>query len=200
MENSNCCSPNQNNTTNCCPSTETKKVRVKKSIGFFVLGLAFVFAISSAFRTATSANDMGAMPPSIEDFEWMKTDKEVAYVFIKGDEKEANEALSSKVLAIVEDLNETDGSAEYFELFPSLKYYNSFIATIGVETTPSIVVLGRLGTLSIVNSESVSSMKLYKAYMAAITPPASCASSKNCKPSSSCTPAQKAKCATKNNN
>ena len=202
MDNSNCCTPNQNNNTNCCapdtPPVEEQKVGLKKGLGLFILGLALVFAISSAFRTAANTNEMGVLSPSIEDFAWMETDKETAYILVKGEEEEQNKQLSSKVSEVVLELNETDGSAEYFELSPSLQHYQNFVETIGVEETPAVVVLGRIGNLSLFDSESISSIKLYKAYVVATTPPASC-NPAACKPSKSCTPAQRAKCAAKNN-
>ncbi len=215
MENSNCCTPNQNNNTNCCPPStppvEEKKGGLKKGLGLIILGLALVFAVSSAFRTASNTNEIGVSPPSIEDFEWMETDKEAAYVLVKGEEEEQNKQLSTKITEVVLELNGTDGSAEYFELYSSLEHYKNFVETTGVEETPVVVVVGRIGNLSLVDSESVSSIKLYKAYVAATTPPASCnpaacapskscKPSKDCKPSISCTPAQRAKCAAKNNN
>lgn len=203
LHNSNCCSPNQNANSSCCPqstpSVEGKKGDFKKRLGLFIMGLALFFAISSAFRTASNINEIGVLPPSIEDFEWMETDKEAAYVLVNGEDEEENKLLSNKVSEVVLELNGTDDSVEYFELSPSLEHYKSFVETIGVEKTPAVVVLGRIGNLSLFDSESVSSIKLYKAYVAATTSPASCDPAA-CKPSKSCTPAQKAKCAAKNNN
>lgn len=204
LHNSNCCSPDQNNNISCCspnslPPVEEKKGDFKKRLGLFIMGLALVFAISSAFKTASNTNEIGVLPPSIEDFEWMETDKEAAYILVKGGEEEQNKLLSTKVSEVVLELNGTDGSAEYFELSPSLEHYNSFVETTGVVETPAVVVLGRIGNLSLFDSESISSIKLYKAYVAATTPPASCDPAA-CKPSKSCTPAQKAKCAAKNHN
>lgn len=202
MDNSNCCTPNQNNNTNCClpntPPVEEKKVALKKRLGFFILGLALVFAISSAFRTASNTNDIGLLSPSIEDFEWMETDKEAAYILVKGEEEERNKQLSTKIAEVVLELSETDGSADFFELSPSHEHYKNFVETTGVEETPAVVVLGRIGNLSLFNSESVSSIKLYKAYVTA-TNPTSC-NPAACKPTKSCTAAQRAKCAAKNNN
>ena len=202
MDNSNCCTPNQNNTTNCCPPktppVEEKKVALKKGLGFFTLGLALFFAVSSAFRTSSNTNDISLLSPSIENFEWMETDKEVAYILVEGEDEDRNKQLSTKAGEVVLELNGTDGSAAYFELSPSLEHYKNFVETTGVVETPTIVVLGRVGNLSLFKSESVSSIKLYKAYVAATTP-TSC-NPAACKPTKSCTPAQRAKCAVKNNN
>lgn len=61
MENSeklNCCSPNEENNTNCCPTNdavvENSDQDFKKRFGLFILSLAFILAISSAFKIANS--------------------------------------------------------------------------------------------------------------------------------------------------
>ncbi len=205
MENSNCCSPNQDKSTNCCSSTKTAKepkADFKKGLGLLILGLAFVFAISSVFKTATNANELAVTAPSIEDFQWMETDKEAAYVLLKGNDEAQNKQMSTQITEVLAELNESDGSAQYYELAPSDEQYTTFSEAIGIENSPAVVVIGRAGALSLFDSETMSSIKLYKAYVAATTAaatcnPAACATSKSCKPSKSCTPAQKAKCAGK---
>ncbi len=203
LHNSDCCSPNQETNSNCCtPATlpvEKNEGGFKKKFGLLILGLAFVLAVSSAFKITTSTNEIGFLPPAIEDFEWMDTDKEVAYVLLKGDNEEQNKQLSSQISEVVLELNGTDGSAGHFELTPSYEQYADFVETTGVESVPTVVVLGRGGNLSLLNGDSVSSIKLYKAYLAATTPAASC-NPAACASSKSCTPAQKAKCGVKKSN
>lgn len=201
MKNSNCCSPNQDSNSNCCttptPVKDNSKKDMKKKIGMFLMGLALVFAISSAFKIATNSSDeFSLLPPSIEDFEWMETDKKVAYVLLKGEEKEQNKLLATQINKVVQELNGSDGSAEYYKLNSTHQHYESFIEKTGVETIPSVVVLGRGGNLSLLPSESVNSIKLLRAYVSATTPAVSC-NPAACSPSKTCTPAQKAKCGTK---
>lgn len=140
----------------------------------------------------------------------MDTDKETAFVLLKGTDEMENKQLSSTITKAIFEMKEADSSIEYFELNPSLAHYETFAATTGVETYPAVVVLGRGGNLSVLNNESVSSIKLYKAYVAATTPaascnPAACKPTQNCKPTkackpSQCTPAQRAKCGVQKSN
>ncbi len=199
MENTNCCSTKENNNSNCCPppiEKDTNVMGMKKKVGTFLLGLAIILGISSAFKAATQTNDIGVLPPSIEDFEWLETDKEVAYVFLKGKEEEQNKLLSKQIIDVLLELNESGDSAEYYELSSTHQHYNDFMKQTSVETVPTLVVLGRGGELSLINEESMNSIKLFKAYVAATTPVTSCKPS-SCNPSKKCTPAQKAKCGVK---
>ena len=53
MENSNCCSTNEGANSDCCPPKQTikeKEKTYKKNFGVFLLGLAILFAISTAFK------------------------------------------------------------------------------------------------------------------------------------------------------
>ncbi len=202
-QNSNCCSQNQTANSSCCPPTvpvpapEKNKKEYKKSLGLIILGLAFVLAISSAFRTAIGSKDgLSSLLPSIEDFEWMETDEEVVYVLLKGDDENQNKQLSKQVDAVVMELKDTEDSVEYYELNPSHQHYSSFKEKTSVEETPSVVVLGRGGNISLLDSESVNSLKLFRAYVSATTPIASC-NPAACKSSKTCSPEQKARCAAK---
>ena len=61
MDNSNstnCCAPNQESNANadCCTSNDNasnKNAGMKKKIGLGILGLAFVFALTTAFKGTT---------------------------------------------------------------------------------------------------------------------------------------------------
>ncbi len=194
MENSNCCSPNQDANSNCCPPNSTTENKVgkeknpqgfKQKIGLLIMGLAIVFAISTAFKS----NDITDLPPSIEDFEWLETDKKVAYILLEGTDEQKNEKIAGKVKSVVDELNETDGSAYFATLNLDNEHYEKFVEEIGIEETPSVAVLGRGGNVSLLNA-SVSSLKLVKAYVSATTPAASCNPA-------ACSPAAKAKCAAK---
>lgn len=197
---SNCCPPDNNNAS-CCPPTthavKAEKAGFKKGLGLLILGIAFVLAISSAFKIATGAEEIDLLPPAIEDFAWMDSDKEVVFVLLKGDDEKENKSLSSQLSDVVLELNATSGSVEHLELTPSYEQYASFVDIIGIEETPAIAVLGRKGNkYSVLDKETISSIQLYKAYIAGITPVATCKST-TCSPSTSCTPAQKAACTAK---
>lgn len=209
----NCCSSDQGNNSSCCPPatplTSEKKGGFKNNLGMLLLGFAFILAISSAFKIATAT--VAEIPLSINDFEWMDTDKEVAFVLIKGEDKEENKRLSAHLSDVIAELNDSEESAAQFELTSTFDQYEGFVKTTGASSEASVVVLGRLGNPSILDIESISAIKLYKAYLTAISPasscdPASCdpskscSPSKTCDPSKSCTPAQKAACGVKKSN
>ena len=203
---SSCCPPNQEIDSSCCTATKVsdKRVGFRKGIGSLILGLALVLSLSSAFKIATGS-DGTLLPPSIEDFGWMDTNKEVAYVLLKGENEEENNNISVQVESVIEELSKSEEPVEYYELTANDEHYSSFIKEIGIEQVPSIVALGRIGSLTLLSGEDISALKLYKAYISATTPAASC-NPAACKPSASgklsksCTPAQKAKCGPKKSN
>jgi len=184
MEKSNCCTAAQASDSNCCT---TNQPTVKKKIGTFLMGLALVFAVSSAFKNA-SGDVVEALPPSIEDFDWIKTDKKVVYLLLEGKDAVQNRAMTSNVETVVNDLNDTDGSA-HFKLVAD-ENTQELMQKTAVEKTPSVVVLGR-GTAMTILSESVSIVKLFKAYITATTPISDCSSS------TSCSAAKKSSCCSK---
>ena len=198
MENSkksNCCAPNQEATSNCCPPSTTNENNAtkekstkgfKQKIGMLILGLAVIFAMTTAFKNNGSIGDL---PPSIEDFTWLETDKKVAYVLIEGADDTKNEKMALKVTSFVEELNETEGSAYFTQLNAANEHYENFVEKIGVEETPTIVVLGRGGNTSLL-STSINSINLVKAYVSATTQATSCNPA-------ACSPADKAKCVAK---
>lgn len=184
MEKSNGCTSASN--SNCCTTNATShQYTVKKKIGTFLIGLAIIFAVSSAF---SNANVAASIPPSIEDFDWLKTDKKVAYILLEGKDATKNTNLVATVKSVVDELNNTDGSA-HFEIVAE-ENTQDFIQKTAIEKRPSVVVLGK-GTAMTVLSESVSMVKLFKAYITATTPV------KSCSASSSCSSSKKSACCSK---
>ncbi|MBA6157299.1 hypothetical protein H3Z83_12345 [Tenacibaculum sp. S7007] len=193
--NANGCTPNQEskNNTDCCTSntnSKNKNGRMKKKIGLGILGLALIFAFMTAFKGSSKAEIScitAANTPtlSIADFEWIKTDKKVAYVVLKGNNTNQNQEITLKVESIINELNETDGSAHFLALEANNPNYQDVVSKLKIEETPSIVVLGK--SALIINGSEVNSAKLIRAYDVVLTPKASCS------------PAEKAACAEKNN-
>ncbi len=211
----NCCTPNQEskNNTDCCISNTNSKNKnggMKKKIGVGILGLALIFAFMTAFKGSPKAEIscttvVNTPTLSIADFEWIKTDKKVAYVVLKGNNTNQNQEITLKVESIINELNETDGSAHFLALEANNPNYQDVVSKLKIEEMPSIVVLGK-STL-IINGSEVNSTKLIRSYDAVLTPKASCSpaekeacagknyTSYDSNAKVSCTPKQKAACA-----
>ncbi len=219
MENStneNCCSPNTKTSSNidCCSTNSNssdKNTKMKKNFGFIIFGLALLIAITTAFKGSTknevscSNTTLNVPTISITDFEWIQTNKKVAYIFLKGNDASENSKISLKVKSIVDELNEIEGSAYFLTLDVNNLNYQDVVSKLNIEDTPSIVVLGK--NSSIINGENINSTKLIRAYDAVLISKSSCSPSekKSCTEKSkascnseikkSCTPKQKAACA-----
>lgn len=209
MDNSNttnCCTPNQeskNNTDCCVPNNNSsnKNFVMKKKFGLGILGLAFIFAFITAFKSSPKAEvscikTINTPTLSIADFGWIKTDKKVAYVVLKGNNTSQNKEMTSKVESIVNELNTTEGSAYFIALEAGNANYKDVVSKLKIEKTPSIVVLGKSATK--INAKDVNSMNLIRAYDAVLTTKASCTTTKNAsctgESKTSCSPKQKAAC------
>lgn len=188
MENSNCCTPNKNGNSDCNQIPVDSGNKMKKNIGMFIMGLALLLAISSAFKTANYNEEIMISSPSIEDFDWMETDKKVAYVLIQGSEKEENKLITNKLKDVVLELNSTDGSAEFFSINSSHQQYENFMEEFEISSLPTVVILGRVGSHNILSIEQTNFLKLMSGYISATTKslicnPTSCSPSKKCTPS-----------------
>jgi len=209
MENSNntnCCSPNQesNNTTNCCTPTSNisnNNKGVKKKLGLGIIGLALIFAITTAFKgevipVTSCTSEVDGTTPSMKDFKWLKTNKKVAYVFLKGNNEPLNKKISIKVNSIITELNETDGSASFLELDVKNENYQDLVSKAKISDIPSVAILGK-GATTIINGAFINSAKLIRAYDIAFTV-TSCApnakSPYNPNTKNSCTTQQKTAC------
>lgn len=201
--NANCCTPNDN--------TLNKNKSVKNTFGLGILGLALILALTTAFKgsekpLATSCSIENSGTPSKSDFKWIKTQKDVVYLLLKGNDVNQNEKLTLKVDGIVNELNETDGSAYFLVLEATNPHYQELVSKLKIEDIPSLVVLGK--SASILKGEEINSAKLIRAYDAALTEKTSCSPAKkascvgksnaSCDPKAvkaSCTSKQKAACA-----
>ena len=189
MENCNdsqkCCSTNTDANTDCCTKVPPQKTGgVKKKLSITLFGLAIIMAISAAFKSGNLNADSAVATtqgtacgmPSIQDLKWLKTDKKVAYILLKGEDELQNRKLSELITTTVSELNESDGSADYLQLDSKDKNYQDLTEKANVKVIPSIAVLGRGCTSSLVHG-NVNSTRLIKAYISASTPASSCTSS-----------------------
>jgi len=205
----------QTNNVDCCGPTDdssNKNKGVKKAFGLGIFGLALILALTTAFKgsgetLAVSCTTVeNSETVSKEDFKWLKTDKNVAYILLKGKDAGQNEKLALKVGGIVNELNETDGSAYFLALEATNANYLDVVSKLKIEKNPSVAVLGK--SVSIIKGEHINSAQLIRAYDAVLAAKASCspAEKASCagesKPScdlktakASCTPQQKASCA-----
>ena len=195
MDKSNCCVSDQDANNSCCESSSNQGINLKKKMGTVLMGLALVLAVSTAFKNANEGTVEYMPPISIDDFKWLKTTKKVAYVLVKGADDNANKLMTDLGRSVVKELKETDESADFITLETTNPNSSDFIEKIGVKSKPTIVVLGRGGTVSLL-SESVSTIRLFKAYVAATTPISSCQPS-NCSSTKSCTSTKKSTCCSK---
>lgn len=185
QNNPNCCDSTSESGTNCCSTTEQQNSKsIKKKLGITLLGLAILLAITSAFsyqehgdnkNTSNTTESGSCGVPSIKDLKWLKTNKKVAFILLPGTDEAQNKKLSDQVKNTVDELNETDGSAYYQELTYQSKEYKDLNTQANISQFPSVAVLGR-GCTSSVLSSKINSTKLIKAYVAATTPASSCSS------------------------
>ena len=165
---------------NCCATNESPKKRSWKKISaILVLSLAMILAISAAANTGqethtsqSTSSDCGL--PSITDFDWIETDKKVAFVLLKGAEETSNTKVESKLETVHFELNESGGSAALFVLDEADKHFAEIKETCKVKSFPAIAILGR-GCQSSVLAGDINSTRLIKAYILASTPASSCA-------------------------
>ncbi len=161
---------------------------MKKKFGLGILSLALVLALTTAFKGSAVAEvscTTDSTTLSIADFEWIKTDKKVAYIVLKGNDPNKNQKITSKVESIVEELNETGESAYFLALEESDEHHKDTVSKLKIEETPHVAILGK--SVSTIAGAEVNSAKLIRAYDAALSSKASCS------------PAEKATCAGKSN-
>ncbi|CAM1352951.1 hypothetical protein [Tenacibaculum halocynthiae] len=201
----NCCTPNEElkDNTDCCTS-QNRNVSMKQKIGLFILGLALIFALNTAFKEVVTDNDAcktteGLVTISINDFAWIKTNKKVVYIVLKGNDSSQNKKIISKVSNTVNELNETESSADLLVLESNTSNYNDIVSKLKIEEIPSIAVVGK--STSIIKAINVNSIKLIRAYDTAIVTSATCSTSEknSCIESSkvSCDSNQRATCSPK---
>lgn len=177
--NSNCCPPTPNENTNCCSPAPKKDKGVKRKLGVGILGLAVILATTYAFKiesNTTNTEDSTCEVSTIESFEWIKTDKKVAFILLKGNDKAKNNKVAEEVKSVIAEINETDGSAYFKELDSKSVAYTDLVEKEKIKDFPSVVVLGKNSKSSVL-SGNVSSIKLVRAYDLAATAVPSCSAS-----------------------
>ncbi len=185
--NSNCCPPTPNANTSCCSPAPKKDKGVKRKLGVGILGLAVILATTSAFKiesNITKPEDVSCEASTIESFEWIKTDKKVVFLLLKGDDESKNNKVAEEVKSVIAEINETDGSAYFKGLESESTAYIDLVKKEKIKEFPAVVVLGKNSQPSVLSGK-ISAIKLVRAYdLAAV-------------PISSCSPSQKTSCCTK---
>ncbi|MCF2875212.1 MULTISPECIES: hypothetical protein [unclassified Tenacibaculum] len=189
---SNCCSPNKKG--------GNKGMKIKLGLGIFTL--AFILAITSAFKEATSAesgcSSITKEVVSKDDFKWIATDKEVVYVFLKGNDSNKNKVISNITRNVVSELNSSEGAADYLELEKTENNFKEVVSKLNIKEIPTIVVLGK--GVSIVKNIHLTT--LIRAYDSVLDSKVSCSvnskASCNTKLKETCATKQKASCKSSN--
>lgn len=185
----NCCSPSSNSNQNCCTPgpVNDKSQKVKHGIGVVILCLAVVLAITSAFTKKEKekcATDMISKTPLLTDFNWLQTEKKVAFVFLEGENIGENDKIQHKTIEVMQELNEEGESVFFKRVKKGTNQYNEVIGKAKIKNVPAVLVLGRKCNSSILNGK-INSTHLVKAYMAASS------TAPSCSPSTSCCPTKK---------
>ncbi len=198
MEKSNnvsCCTSTSNEKSNCCPPALKKGKGTKGKLGLGLLGLAVVLASLSAFKMETKAacsGDVSCEVLTLKDFDWIKTDKKVAFILLKGNDEAKNQKVAKEVKLVIDEINETEGSAYFQALESTSAEYDDLVKKENINEFPAIVVLGKHSKSSVLSGK-INSIKLVRAYdLAAVTQP-SCGPGQK----TSCSPSQKASCCKK---
>ncbi|WP_299158250.1 hypothetical protein [uncultured Tenacibaculum sp.] len=211
-ENLDCCSPKSE--PNCCdPNDEKNKNKgIKIKFGLGIFALAFILALTSAFKGVTTkeitCTTTSKVITSKNDFKWLKTDKEVTYLLLKGNDVSENEKINSKIENVVSELNNSDGSAYYLALEVNEENYLDVVSKLNIEVVPATVVLGK--SALVVKESAINITTLIRAYETVLTSKMSCSSNQkvacsekskaSCdkKTKASCTTQQKAACGSSN--